>query len=202
MQGGLLHRSHSILMVLTPFYANLSLKILIFQELLMVETQNKCLFGMSQILNCTTLKPFQCIFPSQNLKFLPEILIFQEPLIVETQKMSHWIHGMPQTLNACHSSHFDAFFPVKINKMWNFCLKFWFFQEPLIIVTWNLCHWIWYTLNPKYVPLKPFQCIFPTQNQQNVKFLAVYWTPPDKKWKKMSIWTWKKCLKRLEILHI
>ena len=27
------------------------------------------------------------------------------------------------------------------------------------------------TLNPKYVPLKPFWCIFPSQNQQNVKFL-------------------------------
>ena len=26
---------------------------------------------------------------------------------------------MPQTLNICHSSHFDAFFPVKIDKMWN-----------------------------------------------------------------------------------
>ena len=27
------------------------------------------------------------------------------------------------------------------------------------------------SLNPKYMPLKPFQCIFPSQNQQNVKFL-------------------------------
>ena len=35
-------------------------------------------------------------------------------------------------------------------------------------------------LNP---PLKPFQCIFPSQNQQNVKFLAICLTPPDKKWK-------------------
>ena len=28
------------------------------------------------------------------------------------------------------------------------------------------------------------------------------WTPPDKKWKKMSIWTGKKCLKRLANWHI
>ena len=58
------------------------------------------------------------------------------------------------------------------------------FQEPLIIETWNKCHWIWHALNSKYMPLKPFWCIFPSQNQQNVKFLAVCWTPPDKKWKK------------------
>ena len=45
------------------------------------------------------------------------------------------------------------------------------FQKSLIIETQNLCHWIWHTLNPKYTPLKQFQCIFPSQNQQNVKFL-------------------------------
>ena len=45
------------------------------------------------------------------------------------------------------------------------------FQEPLIIETWNLHHWIWHASNPKYMPLKPFQCILPSQNQQDVKFL-------------------------------
>ena len=30
--------------------------------------------------------------------------------------------GMPQTLNVHHSSHFDAFFQSKINKMWNLWL--------------------------------------------------------------------------------
>ena len=48
----------------------------------------------------------------------PKIVIFQEPL--ETNVIGF---GMPQTLNMCHSSHFDTFFPVKINKMLNFCLK-------------------------------------------------------------------------------
>ena len=177
------------------------------------------------------------------------------------------------------------------------------FQELLITQTWNKCHWIWHALNPKYMPLKPFQCIFPSQkqqnvkflpdfyssgttyhrdskpmpldlahlkpyihatqaismhfslskstkceiyasllnsskhkmkktsiwtgkkyfkrlenlhrevsgmpitmhyisqNQQNVKFMPVYWTPPNTKWKKTSIWTGKKCSKRLENLH-
>ena len=58
------------------------------------------------------------------------------------------------------------------------------FQEPLIVETQNLHHWIWHASNPKYVPLKPFWCMFPSQNQQNVKSLAVCLTPPDKKWKK------------------
>ena len=75
------------------------------------------------------------------------------------------------SLNMCHSSHFDAFFPVKINKMWNFWPEILIFQELLIVETWNKCHWIWHTSNPKYVPLKPLWCIFPSQNQQNVKFL-------------------------------
>ena len=45
------------------------------------------------------------------------------------------------------------------------------FHEPLIIETCNKCCWIRHGLNPKYMPLKQFQCIFPSQNQQNVKFL-------------------------------
>ena len=44
------------------------------------------------------------------------------------------------------------------------------FQEPLIIETWNLHHWIWHALNPKYAPLKHISMHFPSQNQQNVKF--------------------------------
>ena len=40
-QEGLLHRSHSILMVYNPISCYLSPKILIFQELLIIETLNK-----------------------------------------------------------------------------------------------------------------------------------------------------------------
>ena len=89
----------------------------------------------------------------------------------------------------CHSSHFDAFFPVKISKMWNFCLKFWFLRNCLLIETWNLCHWIWQTSNPKYIPLKPLWCIFPSQNQQNVKFLAEILVFQEQ----LIIDTWNKC---------
>ena len=79
-----------------------------------------------------------------------------------------------------------------------------FFEEPLITETWNLWHWIWHASNPTYVLLKPFQSqffyasqtslaksaienvkiFFPSQNQQNVIFFTVSWTPPDKKLKK------------------
>ena len=44
------------------------------------------------------------------------------------------------------------------------------FQEPVITETQNLWHWIWHASNPKYVPLKPFWCILPSQNPQNIKF--------------------------------
>ena len=73
------------------------------------------------------------------------------------------------------------------------------FQEPLIIETQNLCHWIWHTSNPTYMPLKPFQCIFPCQKQQNVKFVPVYWTPPYTKWKKHQFEQGKSVPKGLKI---
>ena len=90
---------------------------------------------------------------------------------------------MPWTLNMCHSSHFDAFFPVKINKIMKFLPEILIFQEMLIVETQNLHHWIQHASNPKSAPLKAFQCILTSQNQQNVKFLVVCLTPPDKKWK-------------------
>ena len=77
------------------------------------------------------------------------------------------------------------------------------FQEPLIIETWNLCHWIWHALNPKYAPLKPFQCIFPSQNQQNVKFLAVCLTvcPGYNKCCNLSHWINPKCAPKYILMH-
>ena len=54
-------------------------------------------------------------------------------LINKLWNLCHWIWQIvPWTLEICtHSSHFNAFYPVKINKMWNFCLKFW--------VCWSQC---------------------------------------------------------------
>ena len=43
--------------------------------------------------------------------------------------------------------------------------------DMLIVEIYNKCHWIQHALNPKYTPLKQFPCIFPSQNQQNVKFV-------------------------------
>ena len=132
----------------------MSPKIVICEELLIIETHNKY-HWIWHVLNpkYVPLKPFRCIFHSQNqknVKFLPEILIFQEPLITDTQTCGIEL-GMPQTLNTCHSIHFNAFFA--------------------------------------------------SQNQQNVKFLAVSLTPLTKN-EKTSILTGKKCLKRLENVHI
>ena len=64
-------------------------------------------------------------------------MIFQEPL--ETNVIGF---GMPQTLNMCDSSHFDTFFPVKINKMWNFWL----------LLPWNSIPKPWCT--KKFFPVK------------------------------------------------
>ena len=61
----------------------------------------------------------------------PKIVIFHELLIVGLTTSAIGF-GMPQTLNICHSSNFNAFFPVKINKMWIFCLKLWFFRNHLL----------------------------------------------------------------------
>ena len=87
--------SHPTLMVFNPIFYYVSLKIVIFQELLIIETQNKCHWIWHALKpKYTPLKQFQCIFPSQNqqnMKFLSEIVIFQKPLIAETQNLQHWI---------------------------------------------------------------------------------------------------------------
>ena len=162
-------------MVCNPILCYLSPNILIFQDPLIIETQNKChwIWHVSNP-EYAPLKPFWCIFPSQNqqnVKFLPEILIFQEPLIVEYLK--------PVPLDLAHLANpkyvplkpFWCIFPSQNQQNVKFLPEILIFQELLIVDTWNLCHWIWHTSNPKYVPLKPFWCIFPSQNQQNVKFL-------------------------------
>ena len=105
MQGGLLHMSHSILMVFNPILCYLS----------------------------------------------PKIVIFQEPLITETSNKWNWIWHALNSKYMHHSSHFDAFFPVKINKMWNF----WLSAELLMrkkrtkipSVNWNREKSVWKGLN-------------------------------------------------------
>ena len=91
-------------------------------------------------LKYSPLKQFHCIFPSQNqqnVKFFVWNVIFRNHL---SQRLNTYGigFGIPQTLNMHHSSHFNVVFPVKINKMWNFCLKLWFFLELLIAQTQNM----------------------------------------------------------------
>ena len=77
---------------------------------------------------------------------------------------------MSQTLNMHHSSNFDAFLPVKNPQNVKLLPEIVIFQELLIAETWNLQHWNQRVLNPKYMPLKPFQCIFPSQNNKMWNF--------------------------------
>ena len=115
--------SHPILIVFNPILSSVSPKIVIFQELLIIETHNKCHWIWHDLNpKYTPVKQFWCIFPSQNqqnVKFLPEIVIFQELLIAETQNLWHWIW---HALNPKYMPFkpFGCIFPVKINKKWNF----------------------------------------------------------------------------------
>ena len=72
------------------------------------------------------LKPFQCIVPSQKSTKC-EIFVwncdFFWNCLLHRLKTCGIRFGICQTLHMCYSSHFNAFFPVEINKMWNFCLK-------------------------------------------------------------------------------
>ena len=94
-------------MVFNTILCYVSPKIVIFQELLIVETQNKC-HWIQHVLNpkYALLKPFWCIFPTQNqqnLKILPESVIFLEPLIAQTWNKCSIGFSMPQTLNTCNT---------------------------------------------------------------------------------------------------
>ena len=115
--------SHPLFMLLNPIFCYVSPKIVIFHELLIVETCNKC-HWIQHASNpkCMPLKQFWCIFPSQNqqnVKFCLKLWFFRNCLSQRLETCGIGF-GMPQTLNTCHSSHFNAFFPVKINKMWDF----------------------------------------------------------------------------------
>ena len=84
---------HSIFMVLNLIFYYVSPKIVIFHELLIVETGNKCHWiRHASNPKCAPLKQFWSIFASQNeqnVKFLSEIMIFQELLIAETWNLQH-----------------------------------------------------------------------------------------------------------------
>ena len=105
---------------------------------------------------------------------------------------------MPQTLNTCHSSNFNAFFPVKINKMWNFCLKLWSFRtaycrdsKPAALD--SAC------LEPEIHATQAISMHFPSHNQQNVKYGYFLNSPWKKKLKKCQFAQGKSVCKGLQI---
>ena len=89
---------------------------------------------------------------------------------------------MPWTLNTCHSSNFDAFFPVKINKMWNFCLKLWIFRNHLLqrLETWGIGFGMPQTLNTHRS--SHFDVFFPVKINKMRNFGCLLNSP----WQKMK----------------
>ena len=106
-----------------------------------------------------------------------------------------------EPLNMHHSSNFNAFFPVKSNKMWNFCLKLWFFRNHLSQRI-DICSirfsmpWtqnMWHSSN--------FDAFFSVKINKMWNF-GCFLNFPWQKTEKTSICTGKKHLQRLANLHI
>ena len=99
---------------------------------------------------------------------------------------------MPWTL-ICTTQAIQCTFPSQNQQNVKFLPEFLIFQEPLIIETRHLHHWIWHTSHPKYVSLKSFWCIFSSQNQQNVKFLpefVIFQEPLIVETRNLCHWNW------------
>ena len=101
----------------------------------------------------------------------------------------------PRRTAAYVPSHFMVLNPI-------FCYvspKIVIFHEPLIVETRNKCHWIQHALNPKYVPLKQFQCIFPVKINKMWNFGCFLNSPWQKNWKKHQFAQGKSVCKGLQI---
>ena len=112
-----------------------------FQEPLIIETWNPCAIGFNGTpwtLNMYHSSNFVMHF-SQSKSTKCEIFAsnfdFSGTTYHRDSKPVPLDSGMPWTLNMHHSSHFSAFFPLKINKMWNF----WLFTELPLTKEWKKC---------------------------------------------------------------
>ena len=140
-------------------------EILIFQELLIIETQNQC-HWIWHTLNpiYVPLKPFWCIFPSQNQqKYENFLAVLLNSPNKKFKKMSI-LTGEKVFKKAWKSAH----------------VGFWVCQlqcTTLETFVWQVLFWLMmvflYFWQEGLVPVMPFQYIFPSQNQQNVKFLKL-----------------------------
>ena len=101
--------SHPTFMVFNPIFSYVSPNIMIFQELLIIETQSKC-HWILHALNpkYAPLKQFWCIFPVEN--FCLKLWFFRNWLL-QRHKTCGIGFGMPQTINTCHSKPFQCIFP-------------------------------------------------------------------------------------------
>ena len=121
----------------------------------------------------------------------PKILIFQELLIVETWNLHHWIWHRLKPLNMCHSSHFNAFSQSKSIKCKIFsCLlnspdkkneKSQFDWGKSVQKGLNICtyRFLGMLITMHYVRTLCYKSF--------LSYNGVFWTPPDKKWKKNPI---------------
>ena len=107
---------------------------------------------------------------------------------------------MPWTLNIHHTSNYNAFFPVKINKIWNFCLKLWFFRNCLSqrLKTYGIRFSMPQTLHMCH---SSHVMYFSHSKSTKCEILDVSLTPPDKKWKNINF-NREKVLKRIPNQHI
>ena len=134
-QGRLLHMSHPIFMVLNPMFCDVSPKIVIFHELLIVETCNKC-HWIQHALNPKYMhhsSHFNTFFPvknPQNVKLLLKLWCFLNCLMTKNWKTVAIWHASETPKCVCKPllMHFCQ---SKIHKMWNFCLKLWLFRNCL-----------------------------------------------------------------------
>ena len=103
--------------------------------------------------------------------------------------------------SACLSlKQFWCIFPMKINKMWNFCLKLWFFRNSYCKTGNAIGFGMPQTLNMHHS--SHFNAFFPVKINKMWNFWLFPELPLTKKLKKMSICTGKKCLQRLANMHI
>ena len=117
----------------------------------------------------------------------PKIVIFHEPFIIETHNKCHWIwHALNPKYTPLKAISI-SFIPIKINKMWNFCLKLWFFRNCLLqrLETCGIGFGMPQTLNTHHS--SHFDAFFPSQNQQNVKFWLFPELPLTKDWKNINL---------------
>ena len=106
--------------------------------------------------------------------------------------------GICQTLHMCYSSHFNAFVPVKINKMWNFLSEIVIFTNHLSqrLKTCSIGFGIPQTLNTHHS--SNFNALFPVKINKMWNFGCVL-NSPDKKLKNHQFAQGKSVHKDLQI---